>query len=265
MSSTMSSTIPVHASIRERAQAADYSARALAAFVQIAQATDPPTLLEKLVNATAAIGASASLYTASVPDGDREQSCFTLFAGHPAYAHAQNEIGPLIGHPWFRFARTHLTSGSDRQVRVEEAADAAAMEIARQYGFRSCFIVPTPTGHDLDRLGMLCVGSEHPDDFEGPEAGCIRTLARSLAAELHEWLLRYLHQRLIQTARLEKTDMKLLALAQRGLQTKEIAPLTGLSQASVNSRFQRINTRLHCSSRRASAMRAAAYGLLEPT
>ena len=261
----MSSSSPAHASIRERALAADYTAQALAAIAQIAEATEPPALIEKLVNATAAIGASASLYTASVPDGNREQSCLSLFAGHPAYAHAQNELGPLIEHPWFRFARTHLTSGSDRQVRVQEATDAAAVALAREYGFRSCFIVPTPSGQDLDRLGMLCVGSEHPDEFEGPEAGVIRTLARSLAAELHDWLLHYLHEHLVKSAKVEKSDMQLLTLEQRGLKTKEIAMLTGLSQASVDSRFQRINMRLHCSNRKASAMRALAYGLLEPT
>ena len=261
----MPSSLPLHASVRDCARATGYEPQALAAIVQIALATDPPMLAEKLAGATAAIGASASLYTAAVPDGDRELSCFTVLAGHPAYAHEQNELGPLTAHPWFRFARMHLMSGSDRQVQVREASDAAAMELAHRYGFRSCFIVPTPSGNDLDRLGMLCVGSEHLDDFEGAEAGIVRTLARALAAELHDWLLHYLHQRLVQTAKLEETDMTLLALEQRGLQTKEIATITGLSRASVDSRFQRINQRLHCSSRRASALRAIAYGLLEPT
>jgi DNA-binding CsgD family transcriptional regulator len=261
----MPSTTPAHASIREQARAPDYPTRALTSIVQIAGATDPATLIARLVDVTAAMGASASLYTAALTDGDGELSCFNLFAGQPAYIHAQNELGSLIAHPWFRIARKHLPSGSDRRVRIEVAADADAMRLAREYGFRSCFIVPTPSGHELDRLGMLCVGSEHPDDFEGPEAGVIRTLARSLAAELHDWLLHYLRQRLVQTAQLEQTDMELLALEYRGLQSKEIANLTRMSKAAVDSRFQRINMRLRCSSRKASAMRAAAYGLLEPT
>lgn len=260
----MPSCTPNHASIRDRARAPGYELQALAAIVQIAQATDPPTLAEKLRSATVAIGASASLYTAAVPDGDREMSCFTVLAGHPAYAHAQNELGPMTSHPWFRFARMNLTSGSDRQVEIREASDKAAMELASRYGFRSCFIVPTPSANDLDRLGMLCVGSEHPDDFEGPQAGVVRTLARALAAELHDWLLHCLHERLLQTAQLEAADMQLLAMEQRGLQSKQIAVLTGLSKATIDSRFQRINTRLHCSTRRASALRAVAYGLLEP-
>lgn len=260
----MSSCTPEHPSVRDCARSAGYEPRVLTAIVQIAEASDPPTLAEKLRSATAALGASASLYTAAVPDGDRELSCFTVLAGHPAYAHAQNELGPLTAHPWFRFARTSLTSGSDRKIQIREASDQAAMELAGQYGFRSCFIVPTPSGNDLDRLGMLCVGSEHPDDFEGPEAGVVRTLARALAAELHDWLLHYLHERLVKSAKLEEADMQLLALEQRGLQSKEIAMLTGMSKATIDSRFQRINMRLHCSSRRASALRAVAYGLLEP-
>lgn len=261
----MPSLPPLQASVQNCARAAGYEPQALAAIVQIARATDPATLVEELTHATAAIGASVSLYTAAVPDGDRELSCFTVLAGHPAYVHAQNELGPLTKHPWFRFARNHLKSGSDRQVQVSEASDAAAIELAQRFGFRSCFIVPTPTGNDLDRLGMLWLGSHHPNDFEGSEAGIVRTLARALAGELHDWMLHYLHQRFVETARLETTDIRLLALERKGLQTKEIATLTGLSRASVDSRFHRINTRLHCSSRRASALRALAYGLLEPT
>lgn len=260
----MPSCTPERASIRDRARAPGYEPKALAAIVQIDEATDPLTLTEKLRSAATAIGASASLYTAAVPNGDRELSCFTVLAGHPAYAHAQNELGPLTAHPWFRFARTNLTSASDRQIPIREASDQAAMELACQYGFRSCFIVPTPSANDLDRLGMLCLGSEHSDDFEGAEAKIVRALAKALAAELHDWLLHYLHQRLVESAKLEETDMQLLALEQRGLQSKEIATITGMSKATIDSRFQRINMRLHCSNRRASAMRAVAYGLLEP-
>lgn len=261
----MPSQAPRHASVQDCARATGYEPQALAAIVQIAQATDPATLAEKLARATAAIGASASLYTATIPDGDRDLSCFTVLAGHPAYVHAQNELGPLTAHPWFRFARKHLKSSSDRQIQVSEATDAAAVELAQRYGFRSCFIVPTPTGNDLDRLGMLWVGSHRPDDFEGAEAGVVRVLARALAGELHDWLLHYLHRRLLESARLERTDIRLLALEQMGMQSKEIAALTGLSRASIDSRFQRINTRLHCSTRRASALRANAYGLLDPS
>ena len=136
-------------------------------------------------------------------------------------------------------------------------------DLAQQYGFRSCLVVPTRAGIDLARVEMLCLGSQRSDDFEGEQARLVRALARSLAAELHEWLARYLRRRLIEHTKLLDPDIALLAMEWNGLSTKEIVQRTGLTGASVDSRFQRINARLNCASRRAAARRAAAYGLLE--
>ena len=155
--------------------------------------------------------------------------------------------------------------GTDHQIHLQHEADVAAIDLARKYGFKSCLIVPTPAGANLDRLEMLCLGSERDDDFEGSEARVVRALARSLAAELHDWLTSYLRRQLRESARLQERDLDLLALEWQGLGTKEISMRTGMSVASVDSRFQRINARLKCASRSASAKRAAAYGLLEPT
>ena len=260
----MSLTNPIRAtSIRQRAGSVDYATQALQAIVRINQATDPPDLLDRLMNATAAIGATASVYTASIPEDGQEPSCFSLFASHPGFAQQQNSCGPMLKHPWFRFAQTHTSPGTDHQISLKYDADAAAIELASQYGFRSCLIIPTPAGVDLDRLEMLCIGSDREDDFEGAEARVVRALARSLAAELHDWLTRFLRQRLQDAAQLHKEDVALLAMEWQGLRSKEISQLTGLSVTSVDSRFQRINARLKCPSRKASAKRAAAYGLLE--
>lgn len=260
----MSSIDPIRpTSIRERAKTPGYAEQALGAIVRIHQATNPPALLDGLMNATVVIGASASVYTAAIPEGGHEPSCFSFFACHPGFAQEQNSRGPLLNHPWFRFARTHTTPGTDHQIPLQHDADAAAIELARRHGFRSCLIVPTPAGVDLDRLEMLCIGSDKEDDFEGAEARVVRTLARSLAAELHDWLTRYLRQRLQEAAQLHQGDVDLLAMEWQGLRSKEISLRTGMSVTSVDSRFQRINARMKCASRKASAKRAAAYGLLE--
>lgn len=260
----MSSINPDPTTLQARAATPHYAAQALEAIVQIPSAVSPPELLARLMLATVAIGASASLYTAAIPGGGREPSCFSLFACHPAFAQAQESQLSLLSHPWFRFARTHTLPGTDHQIRIEHGADAAALKLAQQYGFRSCLIVPIPNGRAVDRLEMLCLGSSEAGTFEGAQARVVRTLARSLAAELHDWLTSHLRQRLTEAAQLQESDVDLLAMAWRGLGSKDIAGLTGMSTASVNSRFQRINGRLNCPSRKASAMRAAAYGLLEP-
>ncbi len=260
----MSSENPAHAaSIRDRAQAPNYAAQALEAVVLIQQATSPPQLLDSLAHATAAIGATGSVYTAAIPEDGQELSCFSFFACHPAIAKAQGSKPLLLSHPWFRFAQTHSMPGTDHQIRLQHESDAAALQLASQYGFKSCLVVPASIGTPSGRLEMLCIGSAQADDFEGPEARAVRALARALAAELHDWLTRHLMERLRSAAQLQAIDIDLLALEWQGLGTKEIAVRTGMTPQSVNSRFQRLNVRLNCANRKHAARRAAAYGLLE--
>lgn len=252
-------------SIRELAMNTDHRGGALDAIVRIHLAKDPPDLLERLMLATLAIGATASLYSAAIQEGGDERSSFSLFACDPRFALEHDVQRPLLNHPWFRFARTHTGPGTDHQIPLHPGADAEAIELAQRYGFKSCLVVPTPPGVDLERTEMLCLGSQREDAFEADDARLIRTLARSLAVELHDWLTGHLRQRLQEAARLREWDVHLLALERQGLGTKEISLRTGMSIASVDSRFQRINTRLNCASRKASARRATAYGLLEST
>ncbi|KQY88243.1 hypothetical protein ASD35_11640 [Pelomonas sp. Root1444] len=249
-------------STAERTSRSNDNDQALDAIVQVALAADPPDLLDRLMNATIAIGATASVYTVVIPEDGSEPSCFSLFACHPRFAQAQDNRRPLLNHPWFRFARSRSTPGTDHEVHTTQAEDAEAIRLASEYGFKSALIIPTPAGVDLSRVEMLCLGSDNADDFEGEHARVIRTLARALAAELHDWMTGYLRNYLRQSARLQPTDLDLLSMERRGLGTKEIAQRTGMSLASVDSRFQRINSRLNCPNRKASAKRAAEYGLL---
>jgi DNA-binding CsgD family transcriptional regulator len=260
----MSSMVPADArSASALARDAAYPARALAAVARVHLANDAPELLESLMTAAAAIGASASLYAAAIPEGGTEPSTFSLFACDPGFAHRQLRLGSLQDHPWFRFARTRTTPATGREVQVQDARDATAIELARRHGFTSCLIVPTPAGSDLEKREVLCLGSDREGDFEGEDARMVWTLARALAGELHDWVSRHLSERLQQVARLKETDIALLKLEREGLSTKEIARRTGLSWASVDSRFQRVSTRLACTTRKAAAQRAAEYGLLE--
>ena len=243
----------------------DQRAGALEAIVSVHLARDAPQLLERLMSATAAIGATASIYTVAIPDNATEPSSFSLFACHPGFAQQQCRLGPLLHHPWFRFARTRSAPATDQQVQLGSSSDTEAIELARRYGFTSCLIVPTSSNVNPDRVEMLCLGSTRGDAFEGDDARLVRTLARALAAELHDWLTHHLRQSLQHRARLHDADIELLRLEWQGLSTKEISLKTGMSAAMVDSRFQRLNVRLQCASRKASARRAAAYGLLEGT
>jgi DNA-binding CsgD family transcriptional regulator len=243
--------------------ALDDAPRALETITGIQSAATPPELLERLQAATDAIGATGSLYTAAVPENERETLNFSLFARHPAFAQQQQRLGSMLDHPWFRFARSHSMPGTHREVEETRASDATAISLANQYGFRSCLIVPVSSIASVHRFEMLCVGSDDPAFLEGPLAASHRALARALAGELHDWLTRYLSARLLVSARLQDTDIELLRMESQGMGTKEISQRTGMTTASVDSRFQRIIARLECASRKAAAQRAAAYGLLE--
>lgn len=227
-------------------------------------AKDPAELLDRLMHATEAIGASAGIYTASIPEDGSEPSCFSLFACHPAFAQEQANRSALLDNPWFRFARTHTMPGTDHDVALRLPTDQESIELARQFGFRSCLVVPTVTGSNPARLEMLCLGSERVDDFEGGDARFVRLLARSLAAELHDWLTHHLRRQLRSAAQLRDADLRLLAMEWEGLGSKEIAARTGMSLDAIDCRFKRINARLHCTSRQGAARRAASYGLLDP-
>ena len=199
-----------------------------------------------MVRATTALGATASIYTLTIPENGPEPSSFTLFACHPALAQRQFRLGPLSNHPWLQCARQRSAPATDKQIHPSSASDNEAIDLARQYGFRSCLIVPTPSSVDAGRLEMLCLGSTNQGAFEGEDARIVRTLARALAAELHDWVNRHLSESLEEAAGLLKADIELLKFEWQGLGTKEIALRTGMSPSSVDSRFQRLNARLAC-------------------
>jgi hypothetical protein len=259
------SSIVDAASSRQRdvAQDALDPARALELILQLQGAEGPPHLLDALVSATEAIGAAASLYSVAIPEAEGEAFTFSLFACDPAFAHRQQQSGPLPHHPWFRFARTHSSPGTDRTVRAEGPADHEALALAQQHGFASCLIVPIPAGPRLHRIEMLCLGSPRHAAFEGEDARIVRSLARLLAAELHDGVTRHLSASLREAVRLQQIDITLLHLEWQGLGTKAISARTGLSVSAVDTRFHRLNHRLGCPSRKACARRAAEHGLFE--
>lgn len=240
-----------------------FPASALDAILQIHRAPGPPQLLDALIDATRAIGVAASLYSVVIPEPDGEPFSFSLFACHPAFAHRQDEMGPIHEHPWFRFARTHSSPGTDRVIEALEAVDREALQLASRYGFNSSLIVPTAGGPNLQRIEMLCLGRHNPGAFEEDDADLVRTLARSLAGELHDWITHHLSGRLRQSAKLQTADIELLRLEWQGLGTKAICARTGMTPAAVDSRFQRLIARLECRSRKDAARRAAEHGLLE--
>jgi hypothetical protein len=238
-------------------------AGALAAIGGIHDAADMPGLLVRLFEVTAAVGATACIYAVAIPEDDQESSCFAMFACEPAFAQDQLMRGPIHQHPWFRFARTRLLAATDTDFPGESEHDRSSIELARRHGFASCLILPTATQVGLGRLDVLCLGSEREKWFDHDDAQTTRLLAPAMASALNAWFTRHLSEHLRAAAHISDADLRLLAYERQGLSSKAISSRTGQSAAAVDSRFQRINNRMNCGSRAASARRAAEYGLLD--
>jgi DNA-binding CsgD family transcriptional regulator len=260
----MSSTVPPHlASEPSAGLLAPDALAVLTAIDSIRSAADAAECLERLFLTTSALGATAALYMVLIPEPEDAWSSVTLLASDHCGVEPLFDAGGVADHPWVRFARSHSTAVTDGSLRPESTSDTAALGVARAYGFTAHLVIPTTAGAERGRVELLCLGRSHPAGFDGEDQRLIRLLAHVLAAELHDWFKRHLRSGLEQSAGLRPEDIQLLALEWQGLGTKDIALRTGLSLAAVDSRFQRLNQRLNCSNRKASARRAAEYGLLE--
>lgn len=248
--------------LKEVIQTPGYSTRVMNLIDRIHRAPDVPGVLEMLRSSAETMGAEASIYATAIPEDDRSQSVIVLLACDPAWGYAQQRACPINEHPWFVYAREHYSPIVGRHLAPETARQHEAIMIAQQHGFSSALIVPTPAGGGLGRFGILCLGSSQQGEFEGEDTHVFRVFARTLAMELHEWFANETRAWLLRTTRLRPRDLQLLAMERRGLCTKEIVHVTGLSTDSVDSRFQRINTRLACPNRKCAALRAAEYGLI---
>lgn len=229
---------------------------------RIHRAPDVPAVLEMLRATTMAMGSQASVYAVAVPECEPCQTMTVLMACDPLWCYAQDQAGPVEEHPWLSYARHHSRLILASQISTENARQVKALAIAQRHGFSSALIVPVRAGWGSGRFGVLCLGSRLPGDFEDGDTHLLSVLARALAAELHEWFFDEARESLLLTARLRAEDLQLLTMERRGLGTKAIANATGLSAASVNSRFQRIGVRLGCPTRAGAARRAAEYGLI---
>ena len=140
--------------------------------------------------------------------------------------------------------------------------ERTVVQLAERFGFRSAVIVPAPTGGGLSRLGMLVLGSESDGYFEGEGYPALKVVARSVAMELHERYTALIGHELRTHSKITEADLRLLAYELQGRGTKSIARLTGASCEAIDTRFRRINGKLHAPNRMAAARLAAEYGLI---
>lgn len=243
-------------------RAPDFASRVSGIVEQVAQAPDEQDACALLWQAVRHFGADAAAFASFIRDDDSYESYRFLLACDPRWCDEYLEEAWFASDPWLKHAMDYGTPVRGSEVIVTTEGQRRVVALAARYGFTSAAIIPAPSSGGMSRLGVLCIGSDAPGYFDGTAFAPLRVMARSLAMELHEWWLNRIKRQLIDDSGLSADDLHLLAYEWHGLSSKEIARQLNTSPQSINSRFQRMLTKLGMPNRRAAARLAAEYGLI---
>lgn len=228
----------------------------------VRDASDPFDLLHRFRSAHRALGASFALYAHVVPESEAPSKTYLLLSCDVGLATRIRNCRTLLQHPWLKYASRQVEGICTSALPlVEPRAGTPSVDLEGS-GFRSAWLVPTHSGGGTGRFGLLCMGSPQAGHFESASVADSMFLAKALATELHEWWMAQTRRLLRAAARLRLEDLRLLSMERDGYRTKEIARALGMTCSSVDSRFQRINVKLGCASRKAAAQKAACHGLI---
>lgn len=250
------------ASLSAIVSAHDYAARATAIAVRIAQAVEQSAVHALLREGTAALGAQSAVFVSFVRDSADVSACRFMLVCDPDWCRRYLESGLITHDLWLAYAAHHSEPIVASSLTVTEPAQQRAIDLAVQNGFASAVLVPAHSGGGHSRISLLCLGSSVPGFFEDEGFAAFRVAARMLALELHDWWLTRIRRELIVKAHITPSDVILLRHQRQGHSSKRIAADLHVSKSSIDSRFQRMNTKLGVANRRMAAQLALECGLI---
>ncbi len=253
---------PEPLSLAQIVSAPDYTARVSAVIERIAPAGDQPSVLALLRAAVEALGAQSAFFVSFVRDDTDVSSLRFMLACDPAWCQQYLERDFIAHDPWLAYAARHSAPLVASALAVVQPEAHRVIALATQHGFASAVLVPAHSGAGNSRISLLCVGSPTPGFFEGAGFARFKLGARTLAAELHDWWLARIRRQLIVKSRITPGDLVLLRYQRQGHSSQQIATELRVSKSSINSRFQRMNTKLGVPNRRMAMRLAIECGLL---
>lgn len=233
----------------------------IALLPALGDARGAPEAVELFLLAIRLIGADAGIFLSLIREDAARSSYRSLLACDPLWAveyvrHVDHEHDPWLQHA---LRSSEPIRSSELVVKPDEAQFVRA---AAQRGFASALIVPAPTTAGTSRVGMLCLGSQDPHRFDGPDYPLTRIMAQALAMELHRWLLRALRDDLLSYSGLTAPEIELLRHEAAGHTSKMIGATLKIEPKTIDCRFQRLSAKLDAPDRRTAARIARLYGLL---
>lgn len=239
-----------------------YAARVTDIALRVARATEQSTVHALLREGAAALGAECAVFVSFVRDSADVSACRFMLACEPEWCRRYLASGLIAHDLWLTYAAHHSEPILASTLNPTEPLQQQAIDLATQNGFVSAVLVPAHSGAGHSRISLLCLGCSTPGFFADEGFGPFRVNARVLAMELHEWWLARIRRELIVKSHITPSDLILLRHEFLGHSSKRIAAELHVSKSSINSRFQRMNTKLGVANRRMAARLAVECGLI---
>lgn len=246
----------------ERTASPDYAFRVAEVVQRFGAAPTPQEAIDLFREVVRRLGAEAGVFASFIRDDESQESYRILVACDPLLCEAYLEQGWYADDPWLHYAQHHTEPVHGERIPATTREQQRVVEVLRDYGFRSSVVVPAPSSGGLSRLGVMVLGQTLPGYFDGLGFPALKLAARSAAMEIHDWFVGQARDELMRDADLDPEDLELLARERNGEGTKQIAVALGMSEGSINSRFQRLLGKLAVPNRKAAARLAAEYGLI---
>lgn len=236
--------------------------RILEIIRQINGCETPPDVHRLFVDAANHLGAEQAVFVSYLGDEESHESYYFMLAADARWCLEYKSRCQYSTDPWLVYASTHSEPVPATAICVQTADQHAAVELARKYGMVSVCIAPAPSVGHCARVGMLALGSQTVGRFDGVGFDEVRVLARALSVELHDWWSRFIRASTVRKIGLSDLDLDMLRLEMAGHGTKAVAVTLGLSEPTINTRWQRLNAKLGVPQRRHAASIAARLGLV---
>lgn len=207
------------------------------------------------------IGAESGVFVSMIKDDALRTSVRTLAVCDPLWVIEYSRLDWPDADPWLRHALECQTPVRGCELKAIPE-DLDFLQRAAGLGFASTIVVPAPSCLGAARTAVLVLGSRNPAFFDGSTYQMVRLVARELAMELHEWLLKSARADLLERSQLTEEEIELLRHEAAGHTSKMIAAALAMKPRTVDGWFQRVSAKLKAPDRRSAMRIARLYGLL---
>lgn len=250
-------------SFADHVRGTNYVDAATRLTVGVLASPDVATMHRHFRQGIAALGAQRAWFVSVDCRGDDFDALCMQSACDPAWTRRYLDEQLYRADPWLLYARRHADPVPASSLSGLTLEEEATRERAADAGFVSCALMPAHAGMHPGRFGLLALGHSTPGYFEDGGFALLRICGRALALELHGWWIEHRRREKLADVRLSDDDLVLLELHAKGRSSEEIADALHVTRQSINSRFQRLNRRLHVPNRRAAAQVALDCGLID--